>query len=152
MRDLTGARGPGDLGMTWHSDSGVAIQRRIQKAAGPFAVLRCVAIEQHRRMETIDFGYFEAMGKGLSLPHCDLKMVPRSFPLTCRCRGDTCDRLRKAEANYLGEGESNLKCQNDISDEVINSAFCLYLCHSDGRRMCCCISFVQFLRHDFVDV
>src|ERR1700688_578381 len=40
-------------------------------------------------------GLFEAVGKGLSLLHCAVKMVFSGFPLTCRCRGDTRNRVRK---------------------------------------------------------
>ena len=98
--------------MTRHSDSGVAIQRRIQKAAGPFAVLRCVAIEQHRGVETIDFGYLEAMGKGLSLPQRDLKVVFSGVPIARRRRGNTCNCL---------DGAGNRPIKNRASiDQLTN--------------------------------
>jgi hypothetical protein len=99
---------PGDLGMTRHSDSGVAIKRRIQKAAGPFAVLRCVAIEQHRRVETIDFGYFEAMGKGLSLPHRDLKI------LGLRSRGHKAQHLRARDFSPDSQNRAVRRRRQDL--------------------------------------
>ena len=48
-------------------------------------------------MEATYLRLFEAVGEGLGLLHCHLKMLFGGFPLTSRCRGDTRDRLREAE-------------------------------------------------------
>src|SRR6266851_2227208 len=48
-------------------------------------------------MEATYIRLFETAGKGLSLLHCDLKMLFCGSPLTCCCRRDTRDRLRETE-------------------------------------------------------
>src|SRR5260370_18631766 len=48
-------------------------------------------------MEATSTRLFETAGKGLSLLHCDLKMLFCGSPLTCCCRRDTRDRLRETK-------------------------------------------------------
>src|ERR1700731_3408931 len=47
-------------------------------------------------MEAAYFSLFEPVGKGLGLIHRDLKVLLGGFPLMCRSRGETRDRLREA--------------------------------------------------------
>src|SRR6266849_3814922 len=48
-------------------------------------------------MEAAYLRLFEAVGEGLGLLHCDLKMLFSGSPLTRRCRGETRDRMCQAE-------------------------------------------------------
>jgi hypothetical protein len=48
-------------------------------------------------MKALDVRLFKHMGKGFSLPHSHLKVIFSGFPLTCRCRGHTRNRVRKPE-------------------------------------------------------
>src|SRR6202022_2325215 len=48
-------------------------------------------------MEAAYLSLFEEVGEGFGLLHCDLKMLFSGFPLACRCRGDTHDRMCQAE-------------------------------------------------------
>src|SRR5712692_9687893 len=87
---------PGHLDVAGHSDLRVALQRFSQQRLRLFAISWCCAIHQHHCMEAAYLRMFEEVGEGLGLLHCDLKMLFSGVPLTCRCRGDTRDRLCEA--------------------------------------------------------
>src|ERR1700719_800593 len=92
----TSSAGEGRLGrldMAGHSNPRVSLHSFIEQRLRFFAITWGGAIKQHHRVKAAYVGLFEAVGKGLSVLKRDPKVSFSSFPLTCRRRGDTGDRM-----------------------------------------------------------
>src|SRR6266849_4296377 len=96
IRPRPGEEGLSHLDVARHSDIAVTLQRLTKKRLRFAAITWGGAIDEHHCVEATYLGLLEEVGKGLGLLHRDLKMVFSGSPLTCRCCGETRDRLRAA--------------------------------------------------------
>src|SRR5208283_181583 len=120
-----------EVAMTGHSDACVGLERYCQHSTSAFAICGRSAFHQHHRVKAAYLRLFEDLRKGPSLPHRDLKMLFSGFPLTCRRRGETRDRMRQAEywekrhrstADQLTSERIELSCLRSLAedDEALN--------------------------------
>ena len=83
--------------MKGHSDVCVGLECYSQHSTSAFAICGCSALHQHHRVKAAYLRLFEDLRKELGLLQRGLKMLFGGLPPTCRCRGDTRDRMCQAK-------------------------------------------------------